>query len=155
MRKSAFTMIELIFVIVVLGILASIAVPRFAATRDDAIISKGRAQVASIRSAIMTEHQRGILQGQTDLPRELDDATTDHENEALFDGNSSNTLLSYALFSRQSQGYWFRTADTSANTIHNYDFYIDTITTERFEYNITSQLFDCNHNNANCRLLAE
>jgi len=34
--KSAFTMIELIFVIVVLGILAAVAIPKFAATRDDA-----------------------------------------------------------------------------------------------------------------------
>ncbi|ARR00092.1 type II secretion system protein [Campylobacter porcelli] len=34
--RSAFTMIELVFVIVVLGILASIAVPKFIATKDDA-----------------------------------------------------------------------------------------------------------------------
>jgi general secretion pathway protein G len=40
MRKMAFTMIELIFVIVVLGVLAVIAVPRLAATRDDALISR-------------------------------------------------------------------------------------------------------------------
>ena len=36
MKKSAFTMIEIIFVIVILGILAVIAVPKFMATRDDA-----------------------------------------------------------------------------------------------------------------------
>jgi general secretion pathway protein G len=36
MKKSAFTMIELIFVIVILGILASVAIPKLAATRDDA-----------------------------------------------------------------------------------------------------------------------
>ena len=38
--KKAFTMIELIFVIVILGILSAIAIPRLAATRDDAEISK-------------------------------------------------------------------------------------------------------------------
>lgn len=38
--KSAFTMIELIFVIVIVGILAAVAIPRFAATRDDAEVSK-------------------------------------------------------------------------------------------------------------------
>lgn len=37
--KKAFTMIELIFVIVIIGILASIAIPKLAATRDDAAIS--------------------------------------------------------------------------------------------------------------------
>lgn len=36
MMRNAFTMIELVFVIVVLGILASIAVPRLVATKDDA-----------------------------------------------------------------------------------------------------------------------
>ena len=37
--KKAFTMIELIFVIVILGILAAVAVPKLTATRDDATVS--------------------------------------------------------------------------------------------------------------------
>lgn len=37
--KHAFTIIELIFVIVILGILAAVAIPKLSATRDDAKVS--------------------------------------------------------------------------------------------------------------------
>lgn len=49
MKRSGFTMIELVFVIVILGILASVAIPKLAATRDDAKIS---ADVASLKQVI-------------------------------------------------------------------------------------------------------
>ncbi|MDO2408908.1 type II secretion system protein [Campylobacter magnus] len=47
--KKGFTMIELIFVIVILGILASVAIPRLAATRTDAEIS---AAVSNLRTIL-------------------------------------------------------------------------------------------------------
>lgn len=39
MKRNAFTMIELVFVIVILGILAAVAIPKLSATRDDANIA--------------------------------------------------------------------------------------------------------------------
>ena len=44
--KHAFTIIELVFTIVILGILASTAIPRLMATRSDAEISKFAMQLA-------------------------------------------------------------------------------------------------------------
>ena len=48
--KKGFTMIELIFVIVILGILASVAIPRLAATRTDAEVATTVANLRTILS---------------------------------------------------------------------------------------------------------
>ncbi len=50
--KKAFTMIELIFVIVIIGILASVAIPKLSATRDDAKASILAKAIQSVKSEI-------------------------------------------------------------------------------------------------------
>lgn len=62
--KKAFTMIELIFVIVVIGILAAVAIPRISATRDDAVLVK---TMAEIRTAIEEINAYYISQGKLAL----------------------------------------------------------------------------------------
>jgi len=52
--KKAFTLIELIFILVIVGILGSIAIPRLSATRDDAIIAKNSEYIMAIMIEIST-----------------------------------------------------------------------------------------------------
>jgi len=50
--KKAFTMVELIFVIVIIGILSVVAIPRLQMTRDDAVIAKNSQYIVGIMSEI-------------------------------------------------------------------------------------------------------
>jgi prepilin-type N-terminal cleavage/methylation domain-containing protein len=94
MKRSGFTMIELIFVIVILGILAAVAIPRLAATRDDAKISKGSSDVSTAVSdfgAYYTAHGSFATVGEMSNVKFVtaSDGTTDAKDT---DMNGSNTI---------------------------------------------------------------
>ena len=59
--KKGFTMIELIFVIVILGILASVAIPRLAGTRTDAEIAT---TVANLRILLSDLNSYYVVKGE-------------------------------------------------------------------------------------------
>ena len=52
--KKAFTMIELVFIIVIIGILSAVAIPRLVGTRDDALIAKNSEYIIGIMTEIST-----------------------------------------------------------------------------------------------------
>jgi general secretion pathway protein G len=162
--KNAFTMIELIFVIVVLGILSAIAIPKFAATRTDAQISKGRSEVSSIRSAIVTERQSRLIQGDNSWINRLDNGVDSNTSDVvIFDSNetlsaTSPKLLSYGIKTSDSDGHWMKT-DTNkytykvGSTTTSFTYY-PTGTTVNSVYH-PSGSFDCDHTEKLCKSLVE
>ncbi len=136
--KKAFTMIELVFVIVIIGILASVAIPRLAVTRDDAVLVKGKSQVAAIRSGIAMQKSQNLLQGDTAgghyYPSKLDNDT----NNTLFwfsDGNTSN-ILETPIYAKNADGHWTETNNT------RYIFHLNSGDIP-FDYQPATGSFDC------------
>ncbi len=125
MRK-AFTLMELVFVIVVIGILASIAAPKLIATRDDATITKAKSTLASLRSSLTQEVQRRQMEGNYTLVKNLGGTVGAFDSDIFdfFDGNNANArVLEYPLKSckdRDAVGCWMRLDDTNGYGTYSY-----------------------------------
>lgn len=68
MNMKAFTLVEVLIVVVILGVLAAVAVPKFASASDDAKTSAVQSTVAGVRSAIATYRTSAVIQGTPPYP---------------------------------------------------------------------------------------
>lgn len=131
--KKAFTIIELLFVVVVLGILSAIALPKFVTTKNLADVAKGRSDIMAIRASILSERQSQLMKGVNSYISKLSD-----NNATLFMGDGTRKLLMYGILAGTSDGEW----SVSDTTYTRYHFKVNSVDIP-FDYNSTTGIFDC------------
>ena len=92
--KRGFSMIELIFVIVILGILASVALPKLAATRDDATAAGIKSDVGTLVQAVPAMYMSQKVASITQAVPSLSATSWDIKGEYNIDSKIQTTTTS-------------------------------------------------------------
>jgi general secretion pathway protein G len=145
--KKSFTMMELIFVIVVIGILAAIAIPRLWVTRTDALYVKARTQIATIRAGISSMYSKNVMAGEIDVCPYTEKSTTDN---TVFEN-----VINPPIKVNQSEINW--TFDGNSSEEFNYTLKIGDLST-KFVYELNASKncpFTCNESDKLCQLLTQ
>ncbi len=126
-RNSGFTLIELVIVIIVLGILAATAVPKFINLQDDAKVSALRGAEAAIHSAANIVYSKAAIDGIED---EASDDISDNGTTidtvygypaATEDGIAESVELTGFRHEVGNDGYIFWQGDASSSVPTNND----------------------------------
>ena len=87
-KRRGFTLIELLIVVVIIGILASIAIPKFSATREKAFLSTLKTDLKNLASKQEIYHNTAFAYGNTlaTVGATVSDGVTITINEATGSG---------------------------------------------------------------------
>ncbi|CUU72085.1 type II secretion system protein [Campylobacter hyointestinalis] len=83
--KKAFTLLELVFVIAILGVIASMVTPRFVTDKNEAYAQVVKNQIAQVRAGLMAYANKQILAGKDNIyPESLEkNSDTNGKNRSI------------------------------------------------------------------------
>ena len=157
MRK-AWTMVELIFVIVIIGVLAGIAVPKFSDTKDAATISSAKATIASVQASLSTERQLRVLKGDFKIVNKLNEgggafSTFSGDTPGVSRSVLENTV---PLCDTGEKGCWSSVSNASGTTadpsVYTYKMPDDGA---EVTFNLANGRFNCVATDENCKKLTQ
>jgi MSHA pilin protein MshA len=114
MSKKGFTLIELVMVIVILGILSAVAIPKFVDLTTEAKISATKGALGAIRSTVAIQYAKNATSGIASFPTGV---TTELFADELIPVNKLNNSTSVGNVTTapsgtvtSTNGWWYITA---------------------------------------------
>lgn len=117
--QPAFTIVELVMVIVIIGLLAAVVLPKFGDLRTEAQNAAELGTVAGVRTGIKLVHMTNLAQGSDTYPATLDSAVVGA-------ASATNKLFTDVIDGGITDGNWSKTAATTyeytpTTTTYTYD----------------------------------
>jgi general secretion pathway protein G len=112
MKRKGFTLIELIFVIVIAGIVSMIGYSQWGEVLSESRHVQVKSTIANLRTALALDRQRLSLQGEYPYRQTLDSAQPNVIASPIFEGNTTHPLIEGVKQSNDIGG-WIKQSERS------------------------------------------
>lgn len=152
--KKSFSIIEIIFALVIIGIISSYAINKYFDSLEKANFLKIKSEVTLINNAINQLYSNQTLLGNNSFVVErLDEASINSDGETLFNGYNEFILLDELILSTSEEkkklGFWIKVSDIEYKVYFSKESFLE------FYLDSENILFSCDKSLSLCRKFEE